>query len=89
VIRTAAPFVVLGLLGGCADHGSTVSQVHLRALQARMDDMKCRSYGAQPDGQDCARCRAQLGMLHQQQARVAVMAGTTVPPTREQPGDLR
>ena len=60
---------LLGVLAGCTDQrpASSQDQASVMRMQMQMDDMKCRSYGAQVGSQAYVQCRVQLDNARQQQ----------------------
>ena len=56
-----------GVLAGCTDQRPASSQDQASVMRMQMDDMKCRSYGAQVGSQAYVQCRVQLDNARQQQ----------------------
>ena len=76
IVRTAILLLPLTMLGGCA------------AQIAARDDLRCRSYGAQPGSEMYGNCRMQLEANRQAMYRQMVVSGVamaTTPPLTPPP----
>jgi hypothetical protein len=75
VMRLVLAFLVLALVGGCAQYRAE-QQARAAAMaqaQAASDDAQCRSYGAQSGSQMYIQCRMSLDQ-QRQQTRAALAA---------------